>query len=228
MRKTLFIAVFICGFIANGLRAQDVKQMTYGEADFENVVSALGFLNVNITKVNLPVTVEESFKTAIIIEEYKNSELINTRNISLLPTMEQIKYPGETEFRTKSYDHITFVFNAHDPDNHMLHYVVKGVQSGGYPLIRKSEEEIEQEKGKYKASYHLRPFAVQDFTPGEAMPVFLYGSMWLDEKYNIYRFCGSKEVDAAMEDELFKLSPHYFVIKLKLDPNPDYMIDTNK
>lgn len=231
MKKSLFATLLICVLTSVMSFAQDheTKQFTYEDADMEDVVSALENINVKIRKFKMPITREESYTPTLIVEEYKNGELLKTNNIQLQPTYREIKYEGYTEFKTYFYDHITFIFNSLDPKKHMMHYICKETSSGGYPLIwPKDGEENKEEDNKRVISYHLRPFSAQDLVPGKETPLFLYGSMWYDEKFNIYRFCGSKEVDPEMEDDLFKLSPHYFVIKIKLDPNPDFKIDLNQ
>lgn len=219
----------ICGlaFGVHALQAQDIKRITYGETGFDDIVAAMEAIDIKIYKINLPVDENESFNTTLIIDEYKEGEQVNTNSIPLfIPTMQKIKYRGETEYTTKAYDRMTFIFNDHDPDMQILKYICPDIMSGNYTLIR--NEKKDGDGNERRITYHTRPFRLQEFTPGKEIPILLYGSMWLDEKYNIYRFCGSSEVDAEMEDELFKLSPHYFVIKLKLDPNPDFTIDVNQ
>lgn len=72
------------------------------------------------------------------------------------------------------------------------------------------------------ATYMTRPFEVAALKEGEYTPISLYGSFWFDkeiyEKHGqiIHRFCGSNEVDVALEDEMFDLSPHYFIVSIGL------------
>ena len=42
-----------------------------------------------------------------------------------------------------------------------------------------------------------------------------YTSAWLDEKPNIIRFCGDKEILADMSSEILKYLPHYYVIGVR-------------
>ena len=76
---------------------------------------------------------------------------------------------------------------------------------------------VKLEKVQDFYGYNARPFAVTDFEIDKKIPVVLYGSVWYDEKYNICRFCGLKELPVDMEDEMFSLMPHYFIISLKVE-----------
>ncbi|MCD8101061.1 MAG: DUF5041 domain-containing protein [Alistipes sp.] len=77
-------------------------------------------------------------------------------------------------------------------------------------------------------AYSSRPFEEQEFVPGRKTPVVLLGAFWYDERFGVNRFCGSDEVDAAMENELFELSPHYFVVNLRLDETGSEITDYNR
>lgn len=68
--------------------------------------------------------------------------------------------------------------------------------------------------------YNSRPFARTDFETGKKIPVVLYGSNWYDEQFDVYRFCGRKELPVDMNDEMFDLIPHYFIISLKVEEIP--------
>ena len=43
-------------------------------------------------------------------------------------------------------------------------------------------------------SYMTRQFKSEKFETDKFIPLMLFGSMWYDEKYNIYRFCGETEI----------------------------------
>ena len=40
---------------------------------------------------------------------------------------------------------------------------------------------------------------------------------WLDERYNIIRFCGEKEIDPELSSEILKHLPHYYILGLKYE-----------
>lgn len=64
-------------------------------------------------------------------------------------------------------------------------------------------------------SYNTRPFKIGAFKEGEFIPLLLFGSVWYDEKFNIFRFCGEREIDPDMSSEILKDIPHYYIIGVK-------------
>lgn len=215
MKKRLFFVSCLMFFAAVSANGQEKRRLTYGDADLKDVVSALDKMKVNIRKIYLPVNRDESFKVTLFIEEYENGELKKETPIGLQPTRMEIRYREDTEFRAKVYNQITAIIDNSGNGRTMFYFICEGIQSGGYPLDIKEEH----------AFYSVRPFLQKDFVFSEKVPVLMYGASWFDEKFKICRFCGSREVDYEMEDELFKFSPHYFIIKVKLEPNADYIVD---
>ncbi|MCD8171883.1 MAG: DUF5041 domain-containing protein [Alistipes sp.] len=135
------------------------------------------------------------------------------------PTIRRVIYDGETEVHNFIYDEISVIFNAGGlRGKNNVSFVIPGIMSMIHPL------EISD---RYVA-YSSRPFEEQEFVPGRKTPVVLLGAFWYDERFGVNRFCGSDEVDAAMENELFELSPHYFVVSLRLDETGSEITDYNR
>ena len=67
--------------------------------------------------------------------------------------------------------------------------------------------------------YHALPFktSVLKETKEDFIPLYLYGSGWLDERNNIIRFCGEKEIDPELSSEILKYLPHYYILGLKYE-----------
>ncbi|WP_336617875.1 DUF5041 domain-containing protein [Bacteroides acidifaciens] len=90
---------------------------------------------------------------------------------------------------------------------------VPGAMRGGVPLKLRPVEKY------HSYVYYPRPFKFQTIKEGEEehfkIPLILYGSAWLDEKYNIIRFCGEKEIDPEMKAEILKDIPHYYIIGIE-------------
>ena len=64
-------------------------------------------------------------------------------------------------------------------------------------------------------SYNTRPFKIGTFKEDLFIPLILFGSSWYDERFNIYRFCGEREIDPDMSSEILKDIPHFYVIGVK-------------
>ncbi len=53
----------------------------------------------------------------------------------------------------------------------------------------------------------------EEWEMGQKTPLIAYAAVYYNAKANIYRFCGSTYPE-NLEDELYKQSPHYFIINI--------------
>lgn len=66
-------------------------------------------------------------------------------------------------------------------------------------------------------SYQVRPFRFDEpFEEGRFIPLLFYGSMWYDERFGVFRFCGEREISPDLSSEIVGSVPHFFVIGLEL------------
>ncbi|MDE6379807.1 MAG: DUF5041 domain-containing protein [Muribaculaceae bacterium] len=72
--------------------------------------------------------------------------------------------------------------------------------------------------GKKFYWYNTRPFKIQEITNGKFIPLVLYGSWWYDKDFDIFRFCGEKEVDPDMSSDILKYIPNYYVFGIEVNP----------
>lgn len=223
--KKILLQLAVVVFVFAGTvtaHAQERRRVTFGGADTEDMIEALKMLNMHIVSVDLPVDENESFKVSILLEEYAYDTLVaKIPDNRLRPTMEKIRYEGDDEYTMQTFDRLVFTINALDEKRSSLRCAGGGA-SVGMPLKLRRVSEIR------RIDYLLRLFKPQEFVPGAEIPVFMYASPWYDEKYGIYRFCGSGELDPEMDDELLVLSPHYYILKIVLTPNPDFETDLNE
>ena len=65
--------------------------------------------------------------------------------------------------------------------------------------------------------YLVRPFRLDGrFEEGRFVPLLFYGSMWYDERFGVFRFCGEREIAPDLSNEIVGNVPHFFVIGLEL------------
>lgn len=63
--------------------------------------------------------------------------------------------------------------------------------------------------------YVLRPFRFDALTPNEFAPLFLVGSTWYDERYNIFRFCMENQMEPDLSNDAFDKMPHYMIVSIR-------------
>ncbi len=66
---------------------------------------------------------------------------------------------------------------------------------------------------KHKPNYSSRPFKFEgDGGVTGEIPLLLYGSFYYDEKYDIMRFCGEREISPDISSEIVQHIPHFYVV----------------
>jgi hypothetical protein len=61
-------------------------------------------------------------------------------------------------------------------------------------------------------SYHTRPFKIKAFKEDEFIPLILVSSGWYDDRFDIFRSCGQREIEPEMSDEIYKNIPHHYIV----------------
>ncbi len=93
---------------------------------------------------------------------------------------------------------------------------MENIGSFGAPLHKKAYGKGPQADSH--ARYSHRPFKLVPKEHAEIirLPLVMVGSFWYDERYDVYRFCGEKEIDPELTSEILKNCPHYFIIGIEL------------
>lgn len=67
--------------------------------------------------------------------------------------------------------------------------------------------------------YEARPYILRNNPNADSLniPLVLYGSGWVDEKYGFMRFCGEREIDGNDKTGMILSNvPHYYVVGVEL------------
>ena len=77
-------------------------------------------------------------------------------------------------------------------------------------------------EGAPRYHYISRPFeTVEGVMQGEFIPLVFFGSMWYDEKYGVYRFCGEREIAPDLSSEIVGHVPHFYVMGVVFTPTEE-------
>ena len=64
-----------------------------------------------------------------------------------------------------------------------------------------------------KYIYNARPFKVDSVYEGKFIPLVLIGSVWVDKRFNVIRFCGETVLDPELNNnQMIKDIPHYYIV----------------
>lgn len=204
--------------------AQNIKVQT---STFEDYLPLLNEAGYKVYTFDISEFLNDTYQVNFRIKEYKNNEEINSgmydfgfvnrRMIKDFPEENQKKIMEENlavnpEAGIYSQaSKMTIGLSPYKVDSLKSVFIsLDGMGTGGRRLKLQGLQSPGSDELFY--SYQDRPFKQGKFEEGTFIPLVLFGSFWLDEKYNVFRFCGESEIDPDMSTEILKHIPHYYVI----------------
>lgn len=181
-----------------------VLHIQKAEATTDDYRAALLSIGIEIYNFVLPVDTLPAYNVIVHKDEYRDNSRADSFSFHMGPTSRVIP-DGENQEISFS-NKIRIISNKVNPDKPGISIELIGSSTMTGPMANLTDR-----------SYASRPFEVQPFETGRKIPLVLFGSFWVDENGHT-RFCGSDELDAGMQDEIFRLSPHYYIISVELLP----------
>lgn len=173
----------------------DAKE--YGQ-EIRDLKDELTLLGLHSFRYNL--NLDKEYAIVLTIDEYENGKLLKTHYnfgaSTLYPIIEDDEIAG-----WNNIPYIRIIFNHSDKENLKIRFA--------FPMGH-AEKTLTNKHAEN--SYQFRQFTLPGtWDTGTKVPLIAYASFYYDEEAKCYRFCGSM-YPKDMEDELFKLSPHYFIV----------------
>lgn len=221
MKRILFINI-MC-IMAAFVSAQSIKPQT---ATFEDYIPLLNQAGYQVYSFDISDFLNDTYQVTFKIKEYKDSVeveniqhfgFVNRRMIKDFPEESQKRIlkeglavnPGAGVYTQSSKLSISFSpLNADSLKT--IHFSLDGIGASSNRLKLQPVQSADSDELHYL--YMDKPFKLDKFEEGTFIPLVLYGSFWYDEKFNIFRFCGEKEIDPDMSSQILKYIPHYYVI----------------
>lgn len=226
MKKTIWTLAM--AFIALSASAQSIKPKEEKIEDYLPLLKASGY---QAYPFDISEFLNDTYYLTFKVKEYDQGNEIKTRSIITTPNRMMISdfSPSDQEMIIKmgmasdpekgifkQMDKVTISFLPVKSDS--LQTLLLSLQELGEGTMRlnlKGIKSSNQEELLYR--YSSRPFIVDKFEEGKFIPLVLYGSFWFDEKANVIRFCGEKEIDPTMSSDILKYLPHYYVIGVEIN-----------
>ena len=221
MKKILIITcVMLLPYAAFG---QEIKSKNVEFDDLLTLLQASGYelFNFDITDM-----LKERYDIVIVSKEYEKDGEIDSKNLTSTPNKRLLTEYPESQWQkmidegriidpeTKAVSHaekITFgLFPSGNDSTAHIQINVPNFMSMTDPLKLRGLPMKDSDKKFF--SYNTRPFKIGAFKEDVFIPLILYGSMWYDERFDVFRFCGEREIDSDMSSEILKEVPHYYVI----------------
>lgn len=227
MKNILLVVAYILSFCT--LKAQELPKIIQADPQISDLFSVLEAMDVYLYRFDLKEFSNQKYNIGIYIDEYESNlspKRIYNQNIGCnIRSLSEVP-EGYREERRKSEQipegtdewinikEISIYLRKQNDSIAAFTIKVPDVATG---TKRVPLRQIEMENFK---TYLYRPrpfeFAATQIKESIEIPLILYASAWVDEKYKFIRFCGEKKIDPGMNAEILKHVPHHFIIGLKM------------
>lgn len=227
IKSKLIIITLLCLFLTGMADAQEkTPQVIKSEPQPEDIFNVLEAMNIHIFRFDLKEFLNKVYAVNVYVDEYEKNKSPkrihsmrlgqNIKSLNIVPEehrqgFRKIKQIPEGKNEWEDIKELAIYLRQPNDSTTTCTINVPGSTQGGVPLKLKPVEKY------HSYLYRPRPFKFQAITEAEhfKIPLVLYGSAWLDKKYDIIRFCGEKEIDPNMKSEILEDLPHYYVIGIE-------------
>jgi hypothetical protein len=226
MKKIFIIScvlVFSCTAFGQQIKNKNVE--------LDELVTLLGASGYELFSYDISEMLKERYDITFVKKEFSAGTEIKSSDLTIVPNKRLLTDFPESQWQealdagitiidpeTKAIAHaekISFGFSPSDNDStKFLQINVPDFMTMG-KITFKLKGLAAKDSDKLLFLYHTRPFKLNAFKENEFIPLILLGSSWYDERFNIYRFCGEREINPDMSSEILKNVPHYYVIGVK-------------
>ena len=227
MRKYT-LATLLCVFLAVVANAQEEgPKVVKTEPEMADIYGVLEALNINLFRFDLSAFLTDVYSVNLYIDEYeKGKEPKRDRTIRLgknIKSLEEIPEKHREAFR--ELKKVPEGQNEWNNIKDVSIYVTKPNDSTAMftiniPDVMRTNQKVKLHAvGKSKTYfYNVRPFTFKAVEKKDSLniPLLLYGSGWVDERYDIIRFCGEREIDPDMKAEILANLPYHYIIGVEL------------
>lgn len=215
--KQVLLIVFLF-FTVIGIKAQDDGEKSYipfVELTTNDIEEALRHIGINIYKHDIGM-IDKNPEIKIIVDEWEDFKLVNSWTALTIP-LEFTFMPGSDNDAQKN----NIIRTTSIVKNDSLLIVEIAINDMLRPFHLKQKKLDTEDR---HLPYFPVPYKNRQVQQNKNIPLMLYGTMWHDEEFNIYRFCGrdylTDESDDEATEELMSSSPHYYIISYRIE-NPN-------
>lgn len=210
MKTKQVLLIVLLFFAVIGVKAQDNEEKSYlpfAEVEIGDIEEALRLIGINIYKHDIGI-IGKNPEIKIIVEEWEDFKLVNSWTGLTMP-LESTFMPGSSNDIQKN----NIIRTTSIAKNDSLLIVEIAVND----MLRQfhlKQKKLDTENRHLP--YFPVPYKYKQVQQDKNIPLVLYGTMWYDENFNVYRFCGrnylTDEADDEATEELMLSSPHYYII----------------
>jgi hypothetical protein len=205
------------------------QQIKTKNIELDDLMTLLGTGGYELFSYDISEMLNEQYNVVIAKKEYLAGNEINSSNLAMVQnkmlltdipeSSRQIAIDeGLIDPTTNTFARVEKIsFGLYPSDNDstkLLNIDIPNVMRSGN-IQFKLRGLTEKDSGKTVYFYHTRPFKIKEFKENEFIPLILLGSSWVDEQFNIFRFCGEREIEPDLSSEILEYVPHHYIIGVK-------------
>lgn len=225
MKKLLSLLMLFLSCAAFG---QQIKDKNIELDDFIALLGASGYelFNYDITEM-----LTKQYDITFVRKEFDAGKEIKSSDIAMVPNKRLLTDLPESQWQAAIDAGLTII----DPETKAIAHAEK-FSFGFYPSGNDSTKTMQlnvpgfvsmgritfnlkglpvKDSDQLMFFYRTRPFKLNKFKEDEFIPLILLGSGWYDERFDIFRFCGEKEIEPNMSSEILKDIPHHYIIGVR-------------
>ena len=206
------------------------QQIKTNNVEFDDLIFLLNAAGYEIFSFDISEMLIEQYDIMFVQKEYEAGKEVAASNLTTVPNKRLLTDIPESFWqklidegrvidpKTKAISHaekFSFGFypSGNDTTKRMQLHIPEFITMPRITFNLRGLVNVNSDKLFF--SYHIRPFKINTFKENEFIPLILLGSSWYDERFNVFRFCGEKEIEPDMSSEILKNVPHHYVVGVK-------------
>lgn len=227
MRKYTLAALLCICFAVVANAQEKGRKVIKTEPELSDIYTVLDILHINMYRFDLSAFLTDTYFVNLYIDEYETGkEPKRKRTIRLGKNI--VPLDDVPEEHRESFRELKKIPEGKNEWNNITclsAYITKPNDSTAMFTIhvpgamRTSQSAKLRPVGEHKTYfYNARPFTFKEIEEKDSLniPLLLYGSGWVDERFGMIRFCGEKEIDPDMKAEILSNLPHYYIVGLEM------------
>jgi len=174
-----------------------------------DLIQALEIAGIGIHKFDIG-DFDKKYNLYYLVEEYKDSNLVNTDTLFAYHNQYHYFKMGEKDFYNDFIDQIKIFTEKKEEENKLaLHFKTYQISF---------EREIDYKKTSDKQFFRIRDYTNTEWQLNKNVPLLIFASSWYDKRIDSHRFCGVINLSANDKEtkRLLSSSPQYYVVSYKI------------
>ena len=222
--SVITLAMLVLSYTAFG------QQIKSKNVELDDLISLLGVAGYELFNYDISEMLNERYNIVFVKKEFSAGKEIESSNLTTVSNKRLL-----TEFPESQWQELIDAGRVIDPKTQAISHAEK-ISFGFYPSGNDSTKLMQvnvpgfmsmnkitfqmrgltlKDSEKMMFFYNTRPFKIKEFQEDEFIPLILLGSGWYDERFNVLRFCGEREIEPDMSSEILKDVPHHYVVGVK-------------